>query len=99
MRRRDFITFLGGTAALTPLIWPWSPARAEPGAMPVIGFLNAASAESYARLAAAFVEGLAEAERRYAAGEPYPDPQGSWSSRISRLKQHIAEVREMIANE
>jgi len=61
MRRRDFITLLGGTAALTRLFWPWSPAFAEPGAMPVIGFLNAASAESYARPAAAFVEGLAEA--------------------------------------
>jgi hypothetical protein len=44
-------------------------------------------------------EGLAEAERRFAAGEPYPDPQGSWPNKISKLKQHIAEVREMIANE
>jgi hypothetical protein len=44
-------------------------------------------------------EGLAEAERRHSAGEPYPDPEGSWEKRISKLKQHIAEVREMIANE
>ena len=45
-------------------------------------------------------EHLAEAERRYAAGEPYPDPTGgSWPERISRIKQHIADTREMIANE
>ena len=44
--------------------------------------------------------GLAEAERRYAAGEPYPDHTGSsWPDKISKLKQHIAELREMIANE
>lgn len=44
-------------------------------------------------------QGLAEAERRYAAGEPYPDPEGSWPLKISQLKQHLADVREMIANE
>jgi hypothetical protein len=44
-------------------------------------------------------EGLAEAERRFAAGEPYPDPEGSWPHKISKLKQHLAELREMIANE
>jgi hypothetical protein len=46
------------------------------------------------------IAGLAEAERRYAAGEPYPDPtEGSWPDKIAKLKQHIADVREMIANE
>jgi len=44
-------------------------------------------------------EGLAEAERRFAAGEPYPDPEGSWPHKIAKLRQHIDEVREMIANE
>ncbi|WP_348267162.1 hypothetical protein P8936_15295 [Edaphobacter paludis] len=43
---------------------------------------------------------LAEAERRYAAGEPYPDLRGgSWPERISKIKQHIADLREIIANE
>jgi hypothetical protein len=46
------------------------------------------------------IEGLAEAEREYAAGVPYPDKDhDSWPARIAKIKQHIADVREMIANE
>jgi hypothetical protein len=43
-------------------------------------------------------EALAEAEREYAAGVPY---QGlvSWPEKIARIKQRIADLREMIANE
>ena len=41
---------------------------------------------------------LAEAEREYAAGVPYPAPD-SWPDKIAQIKQHIADLREMIANE
>jgi hypothetical protein len=43
---------------------------------------------------------LAEAEREYAAGVPYPDPTGgNWPDKIAGIKKRIATVREIIANE
>jgi len=55
MRRRDFITALGGAAA-----WPLS-GRAQQPSLPVIAFIRDGSAEGNARYTAGFRKGLNEA--------------------------------------
>jgi hypothetical protein len=44
------------------------------------------------------LDALAEAEREYAAGVPYHGLV-SWPEKIARINKHIADLREMIANE
>jgi len=54
MRRREFVTLLGGAAA-----WPFG-ARAQQPAMTVIGLLSSVTAREWAPFIAAFLQGLNE---------------------------------------
>src|SRR6187401_215755 len=55
MRRRDFISLLGGAVT----VWPLA-GRAQQPAMPMIGFLSSGSPRPYQHLVAGFQQGLKE---------------------------------------
>ena len=55
MRRREFITIIGGAAVAWPLA-----ARAQRPAMPMVGFLSSLSASDRARVVTPFHRGLGE---------------------------------------
>src|SRR5262249_57128149 len=54
IRRREFITFLGGAAAA----WPLAAHAEQPGKLPTIGFLGASSAAAASRNVSAFLQGM-----------------------------------------
>src|SRR6266571_3260932 len=55
MRRRQFLGLIGGAS----ISWPLT-GHAQQTTLPVVGFLNSASAGGYASMAAAFKQGLNE---------------------------------------
>jgi putative tryptophan/tyrosine transport system substrate-binding protein len=57
VKRRAFITLLGSVAAVAA--WPLA-AGAQQTAVPVVGFVNPTSAQSFARPLSAFLKGLGE---------------------------------------
>jgi len=91
MRRREFITLLGGTAAA----WPFA-ARAQQSTMPVVGFLRSATLADVPHWVAAFRQGLKEAG--FVEGQNVAIEFRSADNQLDRLPALVADlIRQPVA--
>jgi putative tryptophan/tyrosine transport system substrate-binding protein len=84
MKRREFIAGLGGAVA-SPMA-----ARAQQGAVPVIGFVSIASAEAVADFTSSFRKGLSEIG--YVEGQSVSIEYGWANNQPQRLKGLVADM-------
>ena len=84
MRRREFITLLGGAVA-----WPFG-VRAQQPTMPVIGFLRSTPAKPFAHIVAAFREGLKETG--FVEGQSIAIEQRWADNQLDRLPELAADL-------